>query len=305
MSFCKEALIALILFATPMVTIAQQKTYPLYPNEAPNTEKLVAKDGIGNGGRITEVAIPQLTVYRPQKNEANGKAILICPGGGYKIIAIQHEGHQIARWYSERGYTAAVLKYRLPEEKLVNASWEVPLMDAETGIRFLRDKAGKWGYDTDKIGVLGFSAGGHLASSVSVHNHPEEGKKASSKPDFSILVYPVISMDTTITHQGSRHNLLGKKLGTEWEKYFSNETQVDAETPPAFLVHSWDDGAVPAENSIRYAKALHQFGTPVELHLFQKGGHGYGSGNFEQHGNAATWLELSDRWIRDLFIKKE
>ncbi|AWW31148.1 alpha/beta hydrolase [Echinicola strongylocentroti] len=305
MFFSKKVFIALVLLAAPVLAFAQQKTYPLYPKEAPNTKKLVAKDGIGNGGRITEVAIPQLTVYRPQKNESNGKAILICPGGGYKIIAIQHEGHQIARWYSERGYTAAVLKYRLPEEELLNASWEVPLMDAEEGMRFLRKNASKWGYGEDKIGVLGFSAGGHLASSVSVHNHPAEGKTPSSKPNFSVLVYPVISMDTAITHQGSRRNLLGEKLETEWETYFSNETQVNTETPPAFLVHSWDDGAVPAENSIRYAKALHQFDTPVELHLFQKGGHGYGSGNFEQHGNAATWLELSDRWISDLFQEKE
>ena len=301
----KKTLVAAFIFVAPLWALAQQKTYSLYSKEAPNTRTLLAKDGIGEGGRITEVAVPQLTVYRPQNKNSNGKAILICPGGGYKIIAIQHEGHQIARWYSERGYTAAVLKYRLPEEELLTESWEVPLMDAEEGMRFLRKHASKWGYAEDKIGVLGFSAGGHLASSVSVHHHPTNGKVPSSKPNFSILVYPVISMDTTITHQGSRQNLLGEKLNTEWENYFSNEKQVNGDTPPAFLVHSWDDGGVPAENSIRYAKALHRYEIPVELHLFQKGGHGYGRGNYEQHGNAAAWLELSDRWITDLFPTKD
>ena len=299
--FGKKLLAALLLLIAPLWTIAQQETYALYQNEAPNTKSLIDKDGIGEGGRITKVAIPQLTVYKPQNGNQNGKAILICPGGGYRIIAIQHEGHQIARWYSEHGYTAAVLKYRLPDEELLKASWEVPLMDAEEGIRFLRRNAKKWDYDPEKIGVLGFSAGGHLASSVSVHHHAADENHVSSKPNFSILVYPVISMDTTITHQGSRENLLGDKLGSDWETYFSNETQVNEDTPPAFLVHSWDDGAVPAENSIRYAKALQRLETPVELHLFQKGGHGYGRGNFEQHGNAASWLELSDQWVSDLF----
>ncbi|GAB3661582.1 alpha/beta hydrolase [Echinicola sediminis] len=297
----KKHLAVLLLLMAPLFSMAQQETFDLYEDEAPNTKSLLQSDSIGNGGRITKVAIPQLTVYKPQNNNQNGKALLICPGGGYGIIAIQHEGYQIARWYSEQGYTAAVLKYRLPQEDLLHASWEVPLMDAEEGIRFLRKNAEQWGYSADKIGVLGFSAGGHLASSVSVHHHPAEGNRVSSKPNFSVLVYPVISMDTTITHQGSRKNLLGEKLGTELESYFSNETQVNKDTPPAFLVHSWDDRAVPAENSIRYAKALQEQGTPVELHLFEKGGHGYGSGNTERHGNAAKWLELSSQWITDLF----
>ncbi|WP_215226629.1 alpha/beta hydrolase [Echinicola shivajiensis] len=296
-----QYIIAIILLAIPIICSAQQETFPLYSGDAPNTKALLDKDVIGNGGRIERVATPQITVYRPQKTASNRKAILICPGGGYGIIAIQHEGHQIARWYSERGYTAAVLKYRLPEEALLNESWNVPLMDAEEGIRFLRRKAKKWDYDSDKIGVLGFSAGGHLASSVSVHNHPTQDKQPSSRPDFSVLVYPVISMDTSITHQGSRHNLLGEKLNSDLENYFSNETQIKNTTPPAFLVHSWDDTAVPAENSIRYAKALNQEGIKSELHLFEKGGHGYGRGNVESHGNASRWLELSDQWISDLF----
>ncbi|WP_200975595.1 alpha/beta hydrolase [Echinicola sp. 20G] len=299
--FKLKTFMAAALLALPLFSSAQQETFPLYPKGAPHTKMLLDKDQIGNGGRVEKVAIPQIIIYKPQKDNNNGKAILICPGGGYGILAIQHEGHQIARWYSERGYTAGVLKYRLPQEDLVTESWNVPLMDAEEGIRFMRKNANKWHFDKNKVGILGFSAGGHLASSVSVHNHPAEGKNPSSKPDFSILIYPVISMDTTITHQGSRHNLLGDKLHTDLETYFSNETQVDENTPPAFLAHAWDDKGVVAENSIRYSKALHEHGVKTELHLFERGGHGFGAGNSKDHGNASKWLELSDAWIQDLF----
>ncbi|GGZ34685.1 hypothetical protein GCM10007049_30070 [Echinicola pacifica] len=290
-----------ILFVLSNIALSSaQQTYPLYKGEAPHTRSLIAADSIGKGGRVTKVAVPQLIVYRPDQAIANGKAILICPGGGYGILAIEHEGYQIAEWYSQQGYTAAVLKYRLPQEDLLNESWKVPQLDAQQGLLFLRRKAGEWNYNTNQIGILGFSAGGHLASSASVH-HETAADGLSTRPDFSILVYPVISMDTSITHQGSRHNLLGEKIDSEWESYYSNETQVNKDTPPAFLVHSWDDGAVPAENSIRYAKAVNQQGIQVELHLFEKGGHGYGAGNADQHGNAASWLALSHTWISDLF----
>src|SRR5690554_34918 len=291
----------LLIMALPLSLSAQVQTMPLYDEVPPFSRMLLEKDEIGEGGRVTKVAVPELTIYSPQEADANQMAILVCPGGGYGLLAIQHEGHDIGRWYSERGYLVAVLKYRLPQEDLVDQSWEVPLNDARQGIRKLRENAEKWNIDPEKVGVLGFSAGGHLASSVAVHGEEARGGKLSSRPDFSILVYPVISMDTAITHQGSRKNLLGEKLGTEWEKYFSNETQVNPSTLPAFLVHSWDDKAVPAENFIRYAKALNQFNTKVELHLFEKGGHGYGMGNKESHGNAASWIEMSDEWIRGLF----
>lgn len=286
------------------MSISAQTTLPLYRGAAPHTLKLLDKDQIGEGGRVTQVAVPELIVYHPEKNKANQMAILICPGGGYGLLAIQHEGHDIAKWYSQHGYVAAVLKYRLPQEELVDTSWEVPLTDAKEGIKKLRENATSWNIDPDRVGVLGFSAGGHLASSVSVHGEEAKEGKLSSRPDFSILIYPVISMDPDITHQGSRKNLLGEKLDTEWEAFFSNEKQVTETTPPAFLVHSWDDKAVPAENSIRYAKALNQLGTKVELHLFEKGGHGYGMGNKENHGNAAGWIEMSDEWIRGLFPDK-
>lgn len=294
------ALLTMYFFSATFLANAQIETILLYDGEAPFTKKGIDRDELGEGGRVTRVAVPELTVYHPTKASANKMAILICPGGGYGLLAIAHEGHAIAQWYSERGYVAAVLKYRLPEEELLNEPWLVPLSDAKAGIQQLRKKANQWGIDPQRVGVLGFSAGGHLASTLSVHGEKAKNHELSSRPDFSILVYPVISMDTTITHRGSRKNLLGEKVGTEWENYFSTETQVNESTPPAFIVHSWDDRSVPAENSIRYAMAINKFGTNVELHLFEKGGHGYGIGNRENHGNAAEWIAMSDKWIRDI-----
>lgn len=293
--------IILSFICLPEMGKAQVKNIPLWEDTPIYTKNVIEKDEIGEGGRITKVAQPELAVYFPEEATANHMAIMICPGGGYGILAIEHEGHAIARWYRDKGYLAAVLKYRLPEEELLNEPWKVPLTDAIQGIKIIRRNAKEWNINPKKVGVLGFSAGGHLASSLSVHGEIGDEQSISSKPDFSVLIYPVISLDTTITHQGSRKNLLGEKVGTEWERYYSSETQVNPSTPPAFMVHSWDDKGVPAENSIRYAKALHQLGIQVELHLFEKGGHGYGMGNKSTHGNAAEWNKLSDEWIKGIF----
>lgn len=301
----KKHIFLILLFASPFFVLGQKvETMALYPNEAPFTKSLLAQDQIGDGGRIERVAKPELTVYHPDLAKATGQAILICPGGGYRILAIQHEGHDIARWYSEQGILAVVLKYRLPDPELVNAPWNVPLGDAKAAIKKIRQNADNWKIDIKKVGVMGFSAGGHLASSLSVHGKSNVDPNENERPDFSILIYPVISLDTGITHQGSRKNLLGTQLNTEFEKHFSNEKQIKADSPPAFLVHSWDDKTVPAENSIRYAENLNSYGIKTELHLFQKGGHGYGRGNSEMHGNASIWLELSLRWLTDLSASK-
>src|SRR5690606_16573990 len=197
-----QHLLLFFIMTLPM-SLTAQITLPLYQSTAPYTLKLHNTDQIGDGGRVTQVAVPQLTVYHPEPSKANQMAILICPGGGYGLLAIQHEGHDVAKWYSEKGYVAAVLKYRLPQEELVDSSWEVPLKDAKEGIKKLREHAAAWSIDPAKVGVLGFSAGGHLASSVSVHGEEASGGMLSSRPDFSILIYPVISMDPAITHQGS------------------------------------------------------------------------------------------------------
>ncbi|MDN3669453.1 alpha/beta hydrolase [Echinicola jeungdonensis] len=290
-----------LLISISFLSYSQRKTVPLYKGEAPLTKKMLPKDVMGHGGRVDRVSIPELTIYRAEDEKSNGMAIMICPGGGYQILAIEHEGHEIAQWYQQRGYTAVVLKYRLPEKELLEKPWEVPLMDAKAGLKYIRENAENWNIDPEKVGVLGFSAGGHLASSVSVHGEPGAGKKISTQPNFSILIYPVVSMDTSVTHQGSRKSLLGDKLNTQWETYFSNEMQVGPETPPAFLVHSWDDTAVLPDNSIRYAKALNQMGVKTELHLYEKGGHGYGKGDKDKTGNAYQWLDLSHKWIQGLF----
>lgn len=283
---------------------AQDLRLALY-EDAPPLNKTVAKQDQHTDGRITAVSSPELLVYLPEPEAANHAAILICPGGGYSRLAIEHEGYEVAEWYRQKGYVAAVLKYRLPAEELVNEAWKVPLMDAEQGIRMLRQRATDWKIEADKVGVLGFSAGGHLAASLSVHGNPADHELPASRPDFSILIYPVISMDTSITHAGSRQQLLGEKVNTEWEHYHSTEKQVNAQTPPAFLVHSWDDKAVPAQNSIRYGEALQHYDIPLELHLYQKGGHGYGLGKRENTGNAVSWPELSHRWIQEMLGEVE
>jgi acetyl esterase/lipase len=280
------------------------ETISLYPNEAPFTKNLIPEDQIGEGGRIQKVALPELTVYHPDSAKATGEAILICPGGGYRIIAIQHEGHQIAKWYSENGILAVVLKYRLPDPELLHEPWNVPLGDAKAAIKKMRANAKNWEIDDKKVGVMGFSAGGHLAASLSVHGKNNVDPNENERPDFSILIYPVISLDTAITHQGSRKTLLGEKLDSPLEDFYSTEKQIHSDSPPAFLIHSWDDKTVPVENSIRYAKALASKGIKTELHLYEKGGHGYGQGNAEMHGNASTWLQLSLKWLTDLSASK-
>lgn len=280
-------------------THAQNTSLPLWETTPPYTRSVLAQDQMEGTG-IVKVASPQLLVYLPEQAVANHAAILICPGGGYSKLAIAHEGHEVAAWYRQKGYVAAILKYRLPDEELVEESWRVPLTDAEQGIRLIRQKAKEWQIDPQKVGVLGFSAGGHLAASLSVHGKAANNELPASRPDFSILIYPVISMDTTITHAGSRNQLLGEQLQTKWEDYYSTEKQVNTQAPPAFLVHSWDDQGVVPQNSIRYAEALQKHQVPLELHLFQKGGHGYGLGNRENTGNAPAWPELSHNWIQEI-----
>jgi len=289
----------LIMFSH-MVQAQKSETLDLYEGRAPNTKNILEKDELGNGGRVQKVAKPQMTVYHPDPANASGEAILICPGGGYRIIAIEHEGHEIAQWYSSQGILAVVLKYRLPNPELVERPWDVPLDDAKAAIQKIRSNADNWNIAPDKVGVLGFSAGGHLAASLSVHGKPSSDPLQNSRPDFSILIYPVISMDTVITHQGSRTSLLGEKMDTEYELFYATEKQITVDTPPAFLVHSWDDSAVPIQNAIVYGQGLSVNKVKVEMHLFERGGHGYGRGEAEKHGNTSEWLPLSLRWVREL-----
>jgi acetyl esterase/lipase len=241
--------------------------------------------------RISNVQVPDIAVFLPTKRYATGEAVVICPGGGYHRLAYDFEGEEVAKFFNTKGIAAIILKYRLPVSNNHIEAFKVPLMDAQRAIRLVRHHAEKWNIKPDKVGIMGFSAGGHLASSLSTHfdsGNPEAAdpvERFSCRPDFSLLIYPVITFTGDFQHQGSRKALVGDN--TELMEYFSSEKQVTQNTPPAILVHSSDDKAVPVENSIVYYKALIKNNIKTELHVYSYGGHGYGLavGN----GHLATW----------------
>ncbi len=227
---------------------------------------------------IQNVSDPQLFVYLPPKEKASGTAIVICPGGGYGVLAIDHEGHDIAKWVSTLGIAGIVLKYRLPSDAIMKDKRIGPLQDVQEAIRITRHNSVRWNIDPMKVGVMGFSAGGHLAATASTlfDNSVCDGDGTSPRPDFSILLYPVISMDQKITHEGSRKNLLGEHPSSYDVSHFSAEKQVTEKTPPAFIALSADDKAVSTKNSLQYFEALNKHSIPVEMHIYESGGHGYG-----------------------------
>jgi acetyl esterase/lipase len=242
--------------------------------------------------RISKVQVPQLEVYIPNKKGATGQAVIICPGGGYSRLAYDWEGTDIAKLFNAHGIAAFVLKYRLPDSLSSSAPDQVPLLDAKQAMQIVRTRAAEWNINPQKIGIMGFSAGGHLAATLSTHfDH-------STRPDFSILIYPVISMDKNIAHMGSRNNLIGMHPTEEMIKLYSNELQITAQTPPTFLLHATDDNAVPVENSIRFYQGLQKNKVPVEMHIFPSGGHGFalalGKGALEK------WPELLLNWMKEL-----
>jgi len=241
---------------------------------------------------------PTLDIYLAPEAKATGTAVIICPGGAYGGLAVKHEGSQVAKWFNSLGISAFVLKYRLPDDSIMENKIIGPMQDGQRALRIVRSHAKEWGINPDKIGIMGFSAGGHLASTLSTHYNEKVYKSddlISAKPDFSLLIYPVISMESTITHWGSRENLLGKNPSPELVKHFSNDLQVNSETPPAFMIHSLDDDAVPVQNSINYALALQKFKIPCELHIYQTGGHGYGLG--KSTNTASNWPEACRKWL--------
>lgn len=263
---------------------AQQKfEFSLWPNGAPNTNGIVEQESEARANRPTNITSPTLTVYVAKNS--NGKAIVACPGGGYVHLAMDHEGHDMAAWFNAQGITYAVLKYRMPNEH-----HEVPLSDALQAIRLVREHAEEW--NIEKVGIMGSSAGGHLASTAATHYTDD------SRPDFQILFYPVISMDLSICHKGSRERLIGKTPTDELVQLYSNELQVTAQTPPAFIMHSSDDRVVPVENSLRYYQALVKNKVPASLHCYPTGGHGWGyNDNFKYK---RQWTGELEKWLREL-----
>jgi len=243
------------------------------------------------------VDIPTISLYRPSGSTATGAAIVVCPGGSYTMLA-DHEGHTIAVWLNSIGITAAVLKYRLGPRY----HHPVELQDVTRAMRTLRARAAEWGIDPRRIGIMGFSAGGHLASTIATHfdagdpGSADPIERVSSRPDLAVLAYPVISMTDGITHQGSRRNLLGDNPTQALVAELSNEKRVTAKTPPTFLFHTANDPVVPVENSLLFASALRAAKVPFELHVFEQGPHGVGLA--QDDPVLSVWPSLLQHWLR-------
>jgi acetyl esterase/lipase len=297
-------LFVLLSIMNVLIVRSQTVTLKLWPEGIPGSktdpsyvENITITDG--KTIRCEKVVTPDLTVFLPAPEKSNGAAVMICPGGGYGALAFDHEGNAIAKWLNDNGIAGIILKYRLPSDQIMKDKSVGPLQDAQEAMRIIRRHASEWKIDPKRIGVIGFSAGGHLASTISTHYAEkvyDVKDDISARPDFSLLIYPVVSMDTLITHRGSRNNLLGIKPDDDQVRRFSNELQITAETPPAFLVHSSDDDAVPAMNSIGYYKGLQKNKIPAELHIFQKGGHGYGLAI--GRGTESSWPDLCITWLK-------
>ena len=283
------------LGAEPQKNVLTGKMVRLWDGDAPGATGKEDKD------------TPVVFVYPAPKGTANGAAVVVCPGGGYGMLAVDHEGEQVAQWLNGIGVHAFVLRYRLG-----SAGYRHPVMMNDVGraIRTVRAGAKEWEVDAGRIGVLGFSAGGHLASTAATHF--DDGKsdaadpidRVSSRPDWAVLIYPVITMTTPFTHGGSRANLLGKDPSPDLVDLMSNEKQVTERTPPCFLVHSVDDKAVPPENSLLFAAALTKHRVPFALTVLEKGGHGYGLGTKDPVLN--SWPALCAEWMKGRgFLQKK
>lgn len=294
-----------VLMIVSQSLLAQYPVVPLYEGNAPGLkpeavskkENVVKeKDGIT---RINDITVPTLTVIKPKKKTSDA-AVIVCPGGGYGILAWDHEGTSIGEWYASKGVTAFVLKYRLPQDELFDNAEIRPLQDAQQSIRYIRQNADKYGVSTNKIGIMGFSAGGHLAATASTHFYDQAGDitnpQISVRPDFTILMYPVVSFSDKIGHMGSRDNLIGKNPPVNKIELYSNELQVKKDTPPAFLVHAFDDW-VHVDNSLNYYKALRKNGVASEMHLYDRGGHGF-SMKKTNKGPVAGWPARLEEWMR-------
>lgn len=277
---------------TALATADEPITFPLWANGAPGAKGTGPTD------------IPSLTMYKPAAEIATGASVVVCPGGGYGFLAMDHEGKQVADWLNSLGITAFVLKYRLAP----NYKHPAMINDANRAIRTVRARSEEWGLNPKKIAVLGFSAGGHLASTASTHYDAGDAKsedpieRVSSRPDRAILLYPVIAIATPYGHSGSKKNLLGENPDPALLESLSNETQVNANTPPTFLAHTNADAGVPAENSLFYVIALRKAKVPVELHLFEQGAHGLGLGNGIKSDQPklpfSHWPELCGEWFK-------
>lgn len=324
----KKVLFSFTVALSASLVLHAQQVIPLYdsgkvPNAIAGNIQEVAYTFPFNGEQVrfvVNVITPELTAYLPEASKNTGYAVIICPGGGYAGLAIDHEGHHIAKKLSENGIAGFVLKNRLPNASMMTNKETVPLQDAQRAIQLVRENAVKWGIKPDKIGIAGSSAGGHLASTAGTHYTKalvDNPGKTSLRPDFMILNYPVISFADSLTHHGSRFNLIGNMEQSEFDKLmadkenadknlaaipvpadkvaeFSGELQVTDDTPPAFITHAVDDEVVKIQNSLLFEAALRQHRIPVETFFYARGGHGYGM--FNPFGEVA-WIDNCIRWI--------
>ncbi len=291
-----------LFFSLIMASTSAQTEIPLYNGKIPKSKDCGTenKTQVNQWGQevYTKVNHPTLTIYKATESTTNQTAVLILPGGGYTILAAKHEGHDIAKAFNSIGVTAFVLKYRLPNDTcMFNKEW-VPFIDAQAAMKYIRDNAGMYGINPDKIGVIGFSAGGHLASTLATQyqlNLNDLASRTNARPNFAILAYPVISMEDGIGHEGSRIKLIGKDAEAATRDQFSAHLQVSRFTPPTFLFHAKDDSTVPVENSLQMKAALDAQKVPAELLLMEKGGHGFGLNN--QH-EPTDWFKSLQVWLK-------
>lgn len=272
-----------------MIThVKGQNRVELYPQGIINSV-----EGVSLGHNI-----PELYIYKPEKIKSN-KIFLILPGGGYGAVAMRHEGHDVAKRLLDSGYTSFLLRYRLPDSKQMHDKRIGPIQDAQRTMVYIKTQAAALGIASEEIVVLGFSAGGHLASTLSTHwdtSYIGPVENDLLRPDYAVLVYPVISMREDITHLGSKTNLIGPNVNEDDVKRFSNELNVNAKTPPTFLVHAEEDQAVPIQNSLVYKEKLDEFGVPNYFYKFIKGVHGFGMYNKDEEGD---WLEEMLKWLSE------
>lgn len=286
--------------------MAQNHIIPLWEGTPPLQEDMGLEEEVRQENiiRIANVQTPTIEVYLPNKSIATGQAVMIFPGGAYGILAYDWEGTDFAKWLNAQGIAGIVVKYRLPISKSLTDPKEVPLLDAQRAIRLTRANAAEWNINPANVGIMGFSAGGHLASTLSTqYAHELDRSKdeidlLDARPAFSILVYPVITFQEKYTHGGSKKNLLGENPSPELVDRFSNEKNVTEQTPPTFLVHAQDDTGVPIENSLLYYQALHQHGIPASLHIYPKGGHGFSFGLGK--GPVENWRDVLLDWMKAL-----
>lgn len=292
-------LLLVLLFGTEVILGQRAEVFPLWPQGPKENNGLAGKTTIGEQGRVINNATAELLVFLPKEEKRTSMVVVICPGGGYGHLSIKHEGEEMAHWLNELGITAVVLKYRMP-----NGRHRIPLADVQRAMRWIRARAEDWNIDPQKIGIAGFSAGGHLASTLATHFDSGNPKaqdrltRLSCRPDFVVLFYPVISMKSGLTHTGSRKALLGTQPTQELIEKYSNELYVSAKTPPVFMVHCDDDAAVSPLNSVAFYQALKKHHVPAVLYILPTGGHGWGMrGSFAYY---PEWTRLLEKWLDEM-----